>query len=60
MRLVKVSMAAVSVLFIPVVLSPAPGGGAIIGSVTYTGTATKAEPINMSKEPDCVKCMPSR
>jgi plastocyanin len=48
-------MAALSVLFVPVVLSPAPGGGAIIGSVTYTGTPAKAEPINMSKEPDCVK-----
>ena len=55
MRLVKVCMAVLSLLFVPVVLSPAPGGGAITGSVTYTGTPAKAEPINMSKEPDCVK-----
>jgi hypothetical protein len=55
MRLVKVCMATLFVLFIPGVLAPAPGGGAIIGSVTYTGTPAKAEPINTSKEPDCVK-----
>jgi hypothetical protein len=55
MRPVKVCMAALSILFIPAVLAPAPGGGAIVGSVSYTGAAAKAEPINMSKEPDCVK-----
>jgi len=54
MRLVKVCMAALSILTVPVV-APAPGDGAIIGNVTYTGTPPKAEPINMSKEPVCVK-----
>jgi hypothetical protein len=47
-------MAALSILTVPVV-APAPGDGAIIGNVTYTGTPPKAEPINMSKEPVCVK-----
>lgn len=55
MRLKTVCLAGPSILFVPTVLAPTPGGGAIIGSVTYTGTPAKAEPINMSKEPDCVK-----
>lgn len=55
MRLVEVFIAALCVLFVPALLAPSPGGGAVIGSVTFTGTPAKAEPINMSKEPDCVK-----
>jgi len=55
MRLTKVDIAALVILCGPGMVAPAPGGGAINGSVTYTGTPAKADPINMSKEPECVK-----
>jgi plastocyanin len=52
-------MAALSILSVSAVVAPGPRGGAIIGSVTYTGTPLKAEPINMSKEPVCIKMHPN-
>jgi plastocyanin len=56
MRLAKVCTAAlVILLWGPGVVAPAPGSGAITGTVTYTGTPAKGEPVNMSKEPECVK-----
>jgi plastocyanin len=55
MRVAKVCIAALVILCGPGMVAPAPGGGAINGSVTYTGTPAKADPINMSKEPECVK-----
>jgi hypothetical protein len=59
MRLAKVCMAALSILSVSAVVAPGPRGGAIMGSVTYTGTPLKAEPINMSKEPVCIKMHPN-
>jgi plastocyanin len=58
MQLAKACMAALSILSVSAVVAPGPGGGAIMGTVTYTGTPLKAEPINMSKEPTCVKMHP--
>ncbi len=55
MRLAKICMAALVILCGAGVVAPAPGGGAINGSVIYTGTPAKAEPVNMSKELECVK-----
>jgi hypothetical protein len=55
MQLEKVCMAALSILSVPAVVPAGPSGGAIIGRVTYTGTPAKPEPINMSKQPECVK-----
>jgi hypothetical protein len=55
MQLEKVCMAALSILSVSAVVAAGPSGGAIIGRVTYTGTPAKPEPINMSKQPECVK-----
>jgi plastocyanin len=55
MQLAKVCTAALVILWGAGVVAPAPGSGAIQGSVIYTGTPVKAEPINMSKEPECIK-----
>ena len=59
MRLAKARIASLSILSVSAVVAPSPRGGAIIGTVTYTGTPLKAEPINMSKEPACVKMHPN-
>ncbi len=58
MQLAKVCVAAVSLACAPGVVSPGPGAGAITGKVSYTGTPAKAKPIDMSKEPVCVKLHP--
>ena len=55
MRLVRLSMAALSILCLPVMLGAGPSTAVIVGKVTYTGTPAKPEPINMVKQPECVK-----
>jgi plastocyanin len=55
MRLAKVCMAALLIFWGVGGVAPAGGSGAINGSVTYTGTPAKAEPVNMSKQPECIK-----
>jgi Carboxypeptidase regulatory-like domain len=55
MRFGKVYMAALSVLAVPALLAASPNDGAIVGKVTYTGSPAKPQPIDMSKQPDCVK-----
>jgi hypothetical protein len=55
MRLEKICVAALSILSIPEWLAAGPADGAIIGKVTHTGTLAKPEPIDMSKQPECVK-----
>jgi plastocyanin len=55
MRLAKICTGALVILWGAGVVAPAPGSGAIQGSVICTGTPEKAEPINMSKEPECIK-----
>lgn len=58
MRLEKLNIGLLSVLMTPLAVNSSPGGGAVTGKVTFTGTAAKAEPIDMSKEPACVKMHP--
>jgi len=55
MRLGKLCVAILLVLMAPWPVKSTTGSGAVTGKVTYTGTAAKAEPIDMSKEPACVK-----
>ena len=55
MRLERVCIAALSILWVPAAAGAGPSSGIITGRVTYTGTPAKPEPINMSKQPECVK-----
>src|ERR1700681_1085137 len=55
MRLEKACMSALSIFYLPALVVAGPGGGVIIGKVSYTGIPAKPEPINMSKQPECVK-----
>ena len=53
-------LAAMVLLFLlvtgsPSILSAAPDGATISGKVTYKGSLTKFKPVDMSKEPECVK-----
>jgi plastocyanin len=58
MRVAKLCMGLLSVLMIPLAVRGGPGSGAITGKVTFTGTPAKAEPVDMSKEPACLKMYP--
>ena len=58
MRLEKLYIAAFVIVSVPAMAGP--GGGAITGKVTYTGTPLKPEAINMSKQAECVKIYSSR
>lgn len=53
MRMEKLCIAALSILSVPAMGGPS--NGAISGKVTFTGTPAKAEPVNMAKQPECVK-----
>jgi hypothetical protein len=53
MRLEKLCIAALTIMSVPAMAGP--GSGLIIGRVTFTGTPQKPEPLNMSKQPECVK-----
>src|ERR1700693_4553406 len=55
MRLESLCVAALSILCVPAMAGVVPSRGIITGRVTYTGTPAKPEPINMSKQPECVK-----
>ena len=55
MRLARISTAALVILSGPGTVASGPGSGSITGVVIYTGTPAKAEPVNMSKEPECIK-----
>jgi len=55
MQVVKVCTTLVAALSIAAIVTAAPGGGTVTGKVTYTGTPVKPKPIDMSKEPSCVK-----
>lgn len=58
MRFKKACLAALSILCLPALIVAGPGRGEISGEVTFTGTPPKAQAINMSKFPDCVKLNP--
>jgi Carboxypeptidase regulatory-like domain len=59
MRTATISFAALPILLGSAVLYPGPNSGAITGRVTYTGTPAKPKPIDMSKQPECVKLHPT-
>jgi hypothetical protein len=56
MRMEKLCIAALSILCIPAMGGPS--NGTISGKVTLSGTPLKAEPVNMAKQPECVKLYP--
>jgi Carboxypeptidase regulatory-like domain len=60
MRLLKASLSALLLLFLPLALASSPSGGTVTGKVTYTGTPPRPRPIDMAKEPACVKMHPER
>jgi Carboxypeptidase regulatory-like domain len=41
--------------FVPLPATAHPGGATVSGKVTFTGTVPKSKPIDLSKEPACVK-----
>jgi Carboxypeptidase regulatory-like domain len=53
MRLERLCIAALTIVSVPALAGS--GSGVITGKVTYTGTPLKPEPLNMSKQPECVK-----
>ncbi|HYA64614.1 MAG TPA: carboxypeptidase regulatory-like domain-containing protein [Candidatus Sulfotelmatobacter sp.] len=55
MNLAKASLVAFPLLCFPLQGLPAPGGGTISGRVTLSGTPPKSKPLDLSKEPECVK-----
>jgi hypothetical protein len=58
MRLKGSFVAALFILCVSSAASAGPTSGIITGTVTYTGTPAKPEPINMSKQPECAKLYP--
>ena len=55
MRPGKLCMAILLALMAPGAVKSGTGSGAVSGKVTYVGTPAKAEPVDMSKDPACVK-----
>lgn len=55
MNATKAGLLAVAAFYVSGVALAAPGGGTVNGKITLAGTAPKPKPIDMSKEPDCVK-----
>jgi len=51
----KLCMAALSIFAGSAVAAAGPSGGIIAGKVRYTGIPAKPEPINMAKQPECIK-----
>ena len=59
MRFATVSFVALPVLLGSLSLGPGPNSTAIMGRVTYTGTPAKAKPIDLAKQPECIKLNPA-
>ena len=55
MRLAAIVLVPLLVTGSPAILSAAPDGATITGKVTYKGSLTKFKPVDMSKEPECIK-----
>jgi hypothetical protein len=55
MNLAKASLVALVIFCLPAEAIPSPAGGTVSGKVTFTGTPAKAKPLDLSKEPACVK-----
>lgn len=59
MRLTKVFCAALPILSGAVALYPHPTPGTITGKITYTGRPAKPKPVDMTKQPECIKLHPN-
>jgi hypothetical protein len=55
MNLTKLAVAGLITVALPVFGVAAPNGGTINGKVTLSGVAPKSKPLDLSKEPECVK-----
>lgn len=55
MNLTKASLVALVVLMVSPQGTPAPAGATVSGKVSLSGTPPKMKPLDLSKEPDCVK-----
>ena len=55
MNRTKTSLLTLAVLTVSPQAVPAPAGGTLSGKVTLSGTAPKGKPLDLSKEPECVK-----
>ncbi|HKF40958.1 MAG TPA: carboxypeptidase regulatory-like domain-containing protein [Candidatus Acidoferrum sp.] len=56
MNAAKASVVVLAILCVPGRVLAGPGGsGSVSGRVTLSGTAPKSKPLDLSKEPDCVK-----
>jgi plastocyanin len=55
MNATRMGAVALLSLWVPLVICAAPGGGSVTGKVTLSGGAPKPKPIDLSKEPACVK-----
>jgi len=55
MNLTKAFFAAIMMCAAAFAASASPGGGSVSGRVTLNGTVPKSKPLDLSKEPDCVK-----
>jgi hypothetical protein len=56
MRSVKLSVAAILLFAAPTLFSAVPANnGSIRGKVTLSGNPPKSKPLDLSKEPECVK-----
>ena len=55
MNLGKAGLTALAILMLASQGTSAPAGGTVSGKVTLSGAAPKAKPLDLSKEPECVK-----
>jgi plastocyanin len=55
LNLFRASLVAIVIFCVPAGDSPSLGGGTVGGKVIITGTAAKPKPLDLSKEPACVK-----
>jgi hypothetical protein len=55
MNLAKAGLTALAILIVSPQGTPAPAGGTLSGKVSLSGSAPKGKPLDLSKEPECVK-----
>jgi plastocyanin len=55
MNLFRAVLVAIAIFCLPVGSAPISGGGLVTGKVIFTGTVAKPRPLDVSKEPACVK-----
>jgi len=55
MNSTRATVIALAILCAPAFVAGKPGSGTVSGKVTFTGTAPKLKPLDLSKEPVCAK-----